>query len=383
VCLPATTTLNGAASGSDGRRFASRLRIQRLLAAGLLAFLAELPQTIRLAAETDDNAGHPIIDMAGRTVVVPSNVRRAACLEVLCYEKFFLLGGSSRVSAVYRTDPPWMSTIDANVSRIRKVENEPNLEELISNGVDVVFLRYEASQLRGLEGAGIPAIVSQPPLQTHFKDAAAFGDAQKRVVRLFARIIGGDAIRRAEEWCVYYDERVAYVGARVAGIPEAKRLKAYYLRGPRATNTQGPHSNTYWYAVIAGAGMIVRNLQLNGQGPMSMEEIVSEDPDYIFVGRQYSPDLVLNDRRWQGISAVRHHHVVPLPDGMFYWDGSTEGVLLMQFIAKTLYPDRFADLDIAAEVQRYYSRFYGFTFSDEQIGKFIQGLTPAGIRRGY
>lgn len=321
--------------------------------------------------------------MAERTVIVPPDVRRAACFEVLCYEKFFLLGGSSRVFAMYRTDPPWMSTIDANVNHIRKVENAPNREELLGNRVDVVFLRYDASQLRSLEAVGIPAIVSQPPLETHFKDAAAFGDAQKRMMRLFGGIIGGDAVRRAEEWCAYYDERIGYVSARVAGIPEAERRKAYYLRGPRATNTQGPHSNTYWYGVIAGADMIVKNLKLNGQGPMSMEEIVDLDPDFIFVGRQYGSELVLNDRRWQGISAAKNHRVILLPDGMFYWDGSTEGVLLAQFIAKTLYPDRFRDLDMEAEVRRYFSTFYRFTFSDDGIARFMRGLTPAGVRRGY
>ncbi len=321
--------------------------------------------------------------MADRAVVVPSNVRRAACFEVLCYEKFFLLGGSARVFAMYRTDPPWMSTIDPNVSRIHKVENAPNREELVNAGVDVVFLRYDRLQLRGLEAVGLPAIVSQPPLQTHFKDAMAFGDAQKRMVRLFASVIGGDAVRRAEEWCAYYDERIDYVLTRTANIPHADRLKAYYLRGPRAINTQGPHSNTYWYGVIAGADMVVKNLQLNGQGPMSLEEIVGSDPDFIFVGRQYSPDLVLNDPKWQGISAVKNHRVIPLPDGMFYWDGSMEGVLLTQFIAKTLYPNRFTDLDLAAEVRRYFSRFYQFTFSDAEISKFMRGLTPTGIRRGY
>jgi iron complex transport system substrate-binding protein len=330
-----------------------------------------------------NDAGHVVVDMAERSVAVPSDIRRAACFEVQCYEKFFLLGGSSRVFSMYRIDPPWMSVIDPNVSRIRKIENEPNREDLLSNGVDIVFLRYDAARLRGFEAAGIPAVVSQPPLQTHFKDAAAFGAAQKRMVRLFASIIGGDAVRNAEDWCAYFDERVGYVAAHVADIPGAERRKAYYVRGPRANNTQGPHSHTYWYGVIAGADMIVRNLLLNGQGPMSMEEIVEADPDFIFVGRQYSPGLILDDRRWQGISAVKNHHVFPLPDGMLYWDGGTEGVLLTQFIAKTLYPDRFADLDMAAEVRRYYSRFYGVTFTDEEIKKFMQGLTPAGIRRGY
>jgi len=42
--------------------------------------------------------------------------------------------------------------------------------------------------------------------------------------------------------------------------------------------------------------------------------------------------------------------VLPMPDGVFYWDGGPEGALLLtEFIAKLLHPDRFADLDMRAE----------------------------------
>jgi iron complex transport system substrate-binding protein len=349
----------------------------------LMGLLAGLPDGGRPAIAAGADADRIVIDMADRAVSLPRDIHRVACFEVLCYEKFFLLGGSELVAAMYRTDPPWMSTIDPNVTHLPKVEDPPNREELLKDGIDVVFLRYDRLQLRGLATAGIPAIVSQPPLQTHFKDAAAFVDAQKRMVRLFAGVIGGDAGQKAEAWCAYYEERVGYLMARTADIPDGQRPKAYYLRGPNATNTQGPHSNTYWYGVIGGADMIVKNLPLNGQGPMSMEEIVNLDPDFIFVGRQYAPELVLNDQRWRNISAVRNGHVMPLPEGMFYWDGSTEGTLLAEFIAKALYPDRFADLDLATEVRRYFKTFYQFDFTDEEIGRFLRGLTPTGIRRGY
>jgi iron complex transport system substrate-binding protein len=351
-----------------------------LVAALLGSFIGRPPR----ATPNGKAGGRTIIDMAGRMVTVPDQIRRAACLEVLCYEKFFLLGSSGKVTEMLRTDPPWMSTIDPDVNNVRKVENEiPDREELLKDDIDIVFHRYNRLQLRGLAAVGIPAVVSQPPLQTHFKDAHAFADAQKHMVRLLAQIIGTDAERRAEMWCAYCDEHMAYVLGRTANIPEEQRPRAYYLRGPNATTTQGPQSNTYWYGVMGGANMIVKNLALHGQGLMSMEEIVKLDPDFIFVGRQYAPELVLNDPKWQSISAIRNHHVISLPGGMFYWDGSTEGILLAEFIAKTLYPDRFADLDMASEVRRYFKEFYNFDFTDIGISRFLRGLTPAGVRRNH
>ncbi len=347
------------------------------------AAVTVLPMNSRLLAAAASESDRRIVDMADRVVDLPEHIHRVACYEVLCYEKFFLLGGSDLVTAMIRTDPPWMSTIDPRVRGVAKVENTPNREELLANGDDIVFLRYDRQQLRGLASVGIPAIVSQPPPRTRFRDAAAFGDAQKRMVRLFGSIIRGDALRAAEDWCAYYDDRISYIMARTADISQEKRRRAYYLRGPQATITQGPNTNTYWYGVIGGADMIVKDLALDNQGPMSIEEIVSLDPEFIFVGRQYSPDLVSRDPRWQNISAIKNDHVIPLPEGMFYWDGSTEGILLAEFIAKTIYPDHFRDLDMASEVRKYFKKFYRFEFTEDELRKFMLGLNPAGIRRGY
>lgn len=358
------------------------------IAGAFLVLLGFLAASGRHAASAVTASGRTVIDMAGRAVSVPDRINRVACLEVLCYEKFFLLGARGKVVEMNRTDPPWMSTIDPGVNYVPMVNapkrGEPlNREELLKDAVDIVFLNYDGLQLRGLAAIGMPAVVSQPPLATQFKSATEFSDAQKRMVRLFAKVIGADAVRRAEQWCAYYDDRLGYLTARLADVPSAQRPRAYYLRGPHATTTQGPHSNTTWYGTIGGADMIVKKLPLNGPVPMSMEEIVRLDPEFIFVGRQYAPELVLNDPQWSGISAVKNHRVIPLPEGMFYWDGSTEGFLLAEFIAKALYPDRFADLDMAKEVRRYFMMFYNFEFTDDALGKFLRGLTPAGIRRNY
>jgi iron complex transport system substrate-binding protein len=324
-----------------------------------------------------------LTDMAGRTVTAPRNPSRVACVEVLCFEKFFLLGAQDRLVEMVRTDPPWMSTIDPAVARIAKVEATPNREDLLARGVDLVFLRYDQLQLDALARAGLPAVVSQRVLGMIAPSAEAFIDSEKQAVRLFGAVIGGDASVKAERWCADFDARFAYVMGRTRDIAQAKRPRIYYLRGPDALTTQGPGLNTYWYAKIAGGSVIAGDPNMKGPAPISMEEILRQDPEYIFVGRQYSPNLVLKDPHWKDVSAVKNGHVVSLPDGLFYWDGSTEGMLLSEFIAKTIHPDLFADLDLAHEVRGYYQTFYGFNFTEEQLSRFLAGQTPEGVRRGY
>ncbi len=58
----------------------------------LLTLLAWLAPSF--AASAAGASMHDLVDMAGRTIAVPTKVERVACLEVLCYQKMFMLGAS-------------------------------------------------------------------------------------------------------------------------------------------------------------------------------------------------------------------------------------------------------------------------------------------------
>ena len=76
------------------------------------------------------------------------------------------------------------------------------------------------------------------------------------------------------------------------------------------------------------------------------------------------------------MKAVKDGRVYVNPDGVMYWDYSSEGVLLMMFIAKTLHPDIFEDLDLVKEVKEFYSRFYGYELTDDQANRLLKRLPP-------
>ena len=211
-------------------------------------------------------------------------------------------------------------------------------------------------------------------------NAEAFVESRKRMLRLFGRVLGPQYEARAEAWCAYHDAQVARVRSRVEGIPAEARPRVFYVRGPQANHTQGLGSNSFWYGVLAGADMVAKHSPLVGRGDLSMEELVKWNPNVIVVGRQYSSALVTGDPRWSSIDAVKTGRVRELPEGVFYWDGSTEGVLLMLYLAKELYPERFADLDLKEEIRQYYARFYRFTLSDRMLEVMLQGRGPDGLR---
>ena len=104
------------------------------------------------------------------------------------------------------------------------------------------------------------------------------------------------------------------------------------------------------------------------------------DPELVFVGRLYSPDLLLRDARFRTLRAVEVGAVYPLPGGVFFWDGGPESVLLMLWIAKTAHPQLFPELDMGREVRVYYAQFYAVGLDDQQLAYLLAGLGPDGRR---
>jgi iron complex transport system substrate-binding protein len=321
-----------------------------------------------------------ITDMTGRKVEVPERIERVACLEVLCYPRMFMLGAADRVVMMVDSAAPWMLATNPQVASIPRLTGDANLEDLLVRKVDTAFFLYNTQRmLAKLTSVGIPALIAQPAGRQP-DTAKAFADDAKAMVRLYGRALGGEAEKRAEDWCSYFDERTAYVAARIADMPRAARRKLYYVRGPQALSTQGRGGYTYWMGEMAGANMVIGAAPLAGRGMTSMEDIVRWDPDVILVGRQYPLDLVLDDPRWRTVSAVRDGKVLPMPAGVFYWDGGPESMLLILFIAKLLYPERFADLDMTTELKTYYARFYRTPLTDHQAAKVLRGEWPDGRR---
>jgi iron complex transport system substrate-binding protein len=345
---------------------------------------------VTLAADCVKSApddGRTVVDMAGNPVRVPVKVNRIGCLEVLCYEKLFLLGASDRIEMMTMTNAPWMRQTNPAVDAITKIASDPDIEELLRRRVDVVFhtLGYpNPKKIERLAQLGIPLVVSQSVGKPPVDSMDAFVESRKRMLRLYASVLGPIYETRAEEWCAYLDRMVAYVLSRTKDIPAEQRIRLYHVRGPSVTRTHGRADqapNTFWYGEIAGADMVVKRISDKySVGEISIEELLKWNPQVIHVSRQYSAKLVTGDPRLQQIEAVQTGRVYELPEGVFYWDGSTEGVLLMLYIAKELYPERFTDLDIRHEIRSYYAKFYRYPLSDSELDLLLQGKAPDGRR---
>ena len=80
-----------------------------------------------------------------------------------------------------------------------------------------------------------------------------------------------------------------------------------------------------------------------------------------------------------GTNAVKNKKVYVNPAGVFSWDRyGAEGALQILWAAKTLHPELFKDVDIAAETNKFYKEFLHYDLSDKEVGYILNGLDPEG-----
>ena len=92
--------------------------------------------------------------------------------------------------------------------------------------------------------------------------------------------------------------------------------------------------------------------------------------------------MITNNDAWAGITAVKNDEIYVGPNGVFYWDSSSERVLNILWLAKVLHPDLFQDLDLEAEVREYYSTFYGYDLTDEQARDLLNSAMNKDYKNG-
>ena len=182
---------------------------------------------------------------------------------------------------------------------------------------------------------------------------------------------------------------------RLTSQPGA-RPKVYVELGQGGADVVG---NSYWKGMwgrlleFAGADNIAAN-RLPGAGawgPLDPEYVLAANPDAVFIagsswaGRPnavltgFDADLATTRARlapyarrqgWAGLNAVRSGQVFAVEHGLCR---TLFDYTATQYIAKAVFPGRFADLDPVAELRRYHEQFLPVAFD----GTWMARLTPA------
>jgi iron complex transport system substrate-binding protein len=353
-----------------------RERFLSLLLVVLFAFM--LPATACNQNSEDSVATRTIVDMSGRSVEVPVKVERVFMDWAQGTLHMMTLGALDKVLAVRTAFEgeifTWARLIDPNFDIVPK-DDDPftNIEALLVYEPDVVFTLYE-DDAKNYESVGIPAVV------VTFADYDQF----RQGMQIIGDVLGEEYAAKAKRYNDFCTSNIPMVNERLADIGESDKKLIHYVvgRADSALFTRGYDQIEATWIEMAGGRYAARAF-MDHSVELSLEQVLDFDPDIIFVGghqQAASYKILFADPILSEMRAVKSGEVYRMPQGIFPWsEMGPEACMQIVFAAKTLYPDRFADVDIAQMAKGFYRDFIGREVSDEYIAMMLQGrLTPDG-----
>lgn len=243
---------------------------------------------------------------------------------------------------------------------------ELNIESITQSKPDVVFIMTgnTGDQFKRLEEMGMPVAYLKPNSLQNLIDRTI----------ITGQILGEDAYQRALKYVEYFNNNVKRVDQRVSSIPPEQRVKIYHcLSGPLSTSN-APSLNQDWMD-RAGVINVARDWKLAASQTgttATLEEVVGSNPDVIVCMNAKDAQTIKADPAWANIKAVKEGKVYVNPKGMFWWcRETTEEAMQFLWLAKTVYPDYFKDIDMAQETKYFYTNFYGFDLTDADVQLFL------------
>ena len=325
----------------------------------------------------DNGDGTKVIkDVDGQEVTVPVTPERVANLWHANNQVVLTLGGAPKLSATthYVTTIPWFRQVYPDITKVPtpiSANNDLNMEALLATKPDVVLVSNE-KQAEAVRQAGLTAV------RVGFSDM----NGLMQTVNLTAEVLGTQgAYERAQKYNAYMQKNLKLIEERLKDLPDSERPKVMHIgSGTKVQNVSGSGIVIDEWIKIAGGRNVAADLE--GMKDVSMEQITSYAPEVIIIGGDASAkgvQTIQSDAAWKDVPAVKNGKVIRNPYGTFNWDRySTEAALQVLWAAKTLHPQKFADIDMVKETQEFYSTFFGYSLSADDAQRILAGEAPEG-----
>lgn len=325
----------------------------------------------------------PVLSEAAAEAAVefPENPERLAAVYGPSYELLAMLGAEDKIvvrADVQTDDFPWAEKVFSRINDVPALDNvhtSVNFEELMKYDPEIVYCFPRENEINQLKKAGVAALPGETEETL---------EGVKDQVRSYAQTLGADEKKRASAYCDYFDKKLNFVKSRTAGIDKKDRPDVYYA-GVDILTTYGKHSDMMEVIEAAGGNPVSAELNAGNRTQIDYEQLMAWDPDYIFIDHggmndgKTVEDLMMelkSDSVYKSLSAVKNDRVYASPSGVFYWDMGVQKILLVMNMAKTLHPDEFKDLDMAAEVMNFYEKFFDYSLTREEAEQILARIDP-------
>jgi len=281
-------------------------------------------------------------------------------------------------TVIGRQDPgDFLRFVDPGFEQKTVLAVDAGPEQIAPLKPDVVIMRsFMAEKLgRPLEQLDIPVIyVDLETPEQYLRDIATLG-------QLFANE------ERAAEIEAYYQGRMADVEAGLQGLSEEARPRTLLVQysdqgGELALSVpSAAWLQTMEIELAGGAPVWKEAAQAGGWTVVNLEQIAAWNPAKVIVVSYKGDSAEAADRlrtapEWQALEAAQQGEIYGFGGDILSWDQpDPRWILGLTWLAKTLHPERFADLDVVEVASQFYSQMYGLdeaTFQ-KQIVPHLKG----------
>ena len=336
--------------------------------------------TLALAATSA--AARTVVDDNGTSVEIPDHVNRVVVTNILPLASavtVFLNDGKTVVGmhpASYSAAKSGLlgklypDVLKADSSFMQGASL--NVEALMALRPDLVLVNApDKRTLDAVRNAGIPAFGISPS-KWHYDIIETHAQWMKSLSEIWPEHKGkGDLIDSRSKAIA------KMVSDRTKDLRPEERSKVLFLfrYDARQIVTSGRNFFGQYWCDAVGARNVAESVTAdNANAIVSMEQIYAWNPDVVFITNFTAAtpadlfDNKMAGHDWSDVKAVKDKRVYKLPLGIYRsYTPSADTPLTLLWIAKQVYPSRFADIDLTKEVKAWYKDVFGVTLTDADV----------------
>ena len=195
--------------------------------------------------------------------------------------------------------------------------------------------------------------------------------------RLLGDIVGAND--RGEALAAYAERTQAELRERLAGIAPSARPSVYYGRGPKGLETGLSGSINLELLEAVGANNAAAAAGRGGLATVSMEQVLSWNPDFVLTIDANFHKAAMSDPLWQSTKAARAGRVYLVPAVPWGWFDTPPGVnrlIGVRWLSALFYPERFPE-SLRSTTREFYKLFYSVDVSEAQLDQLLRDAAPA------
>lgn len=323
-----------------------------------------------------------VTDSAGRRVELPREISRVLAAGPPASILIYTLAPEKMVGWVRTPGPAEKAFLLESVrdlpeyGRLTGRGNTANLENVLKFKPDLILDI-------GSVGPTYVSLADNVQQQTKIPYILLDGSFSKtpEMYRLLGDLLG--VKDRSEQLARYADETLNGLVGRVAAIPQAERPRVYYGRAPNGLETGLAGSINMEVLERVGAVNVAAAAGTGGIAKVSIEQVLSWNPDVILALDPAFYASVATDPLWSSVKAVREGRIYRSPNLPYGWFDAPPGVnrlIGVRWLMSILYPRQFPE-DLRTVTRDFYKLFYQVDLSQQQIDTLLASATTSKRER--